>query len=83
MKPHQLIARYIRGQLAMTGLTQTEVAERLGFPNQQALSRRLTGTTPFTIDELTAVVQMLGLDYAEVVNEIQRMSRRNDVQPQS
>jgi transcriptional regulator with XRE-family HTH domain len=75
MEPHQLIARYIRGQLAMSGFTQQQVANATGIV-QQALSRRLTGQTPFSIDDLTAVVQLLGINYAEMVDEVQKMATR-------
>jgi len=76
MKPSELIARYIRGQVAVAGVTQVQLAEALGLANQQAVSRRLKGETPFSIDELVAVFQLLDIESAEVLDEIQRLATR-------
>ena len=76
MKPSELIARYIRGEIAQAGVTQVQLAEALGLANQQAVSRRLKGETPFSIDELVAVFQLLDIESAEVLDEIQRLATR-------
>lgn len=86
-KPHELVAKYLRGQLAMSGHNQAEAAAVIGVV-QQAFSRRITGKTPFSIDELTALVKYLGIDYAEMIDEVSRLAAReskrsNDVPEKS
>lgn len=46
--------------------TQSSLAESVGM-RQQALSRRLSGATPFTIDELAAIAETLSVPLAELV----------------
>lgn len=48
--------------------TQSSLAEAVGM-RQQALSRRLSGVTPFTIDELAAIAAALSVPMTELIRE--------------
>ena len=74
-QPYQYVARYIRGWIAQAGVSRQQVADELGLV-QQALSRRLTEKTPFTIDEVARLVELLGIDHGVMVDEVDRMRRR-------
>jgi hypothetical protein len=76
---HQAIATWLRGYLAERRIPHAELARRVDIP-QQKFSRKMTGKTPFTIDELTVVVRELGIDYASMVNEVANRLRRSDAQ---
>lgn len=39
---------------------QTEVARRIGMP-QQSFNRRMSGATPFSVDDIVAVARVTGL----------------------
>lgn len=71
MTPSQAIAQWLRGYVAEHRITHSELARRVDMP-QQKFSRKMNGKTPFTIDELSTVVDALGIDYAGMVNEIAR-----------
>ena len=60
------IARRIRAELAERGLTQTDLAARLGWP-QQRLNRRLTCTVPIDAVELEQVAAALGVPVARLI----------------
>jgi transcriptional regulator with XRE-family HTH domain len=49
-------------------LSQSALAQPIGM-TQQALSRRLTGQVPFTIDELTAIARTLGCPLTALIND--------------
>lgn len=50
----------VRELMAVRRWTQSDLAERLGV-SQPWLSKRLTGTTPFQIEDLDALAQVFGL----------------------
>lgn len=52
------VAANIRAELARQRVSQAQVAERLGL-SQAAVSRRLSGQTPFEIDEVAEVASLL------------------------
>ena len=56
--PTQRVASTLRGKLAERRISGAELARRLGW-SQQATSRRLTGSTPITVDELTEIARVL------------------------
>lgn len=59
----QVVAAEVRAEMARQGISQTTLAERLGWL-QNRLSRRLTdGKTavPFTVDELVNVASALNV----------------------
>jgi transcriptional regulator with XRE-family HTH domain len=53
-----LAALNVRGEMARKGFTQTRVASALGV-SQASVSARLRGVTPFSIDELVTLAQVL------------------------
>lgn len=62
----QRVADNIRAEVARRKLSQVKLAEQVGI-RQQALSRRLNGTTPFRIDELVRIAAVLDIPLAELV----------------
>lgn len=61
------IAEHVRIELANHGLSQRELAEKLGWHTQQRLSRRLTGQVSFTVEELIEVSQAIGCPFRSLV----------------
>ena len=62
------VAATIRAELARRRIPQTIVAERLGM-SQPSLSRRLTGDTPFDVNELAIVAEILGIPLATLIGD--------------
>ena len=60
------VANNIRAEVARRRLSQVKLAEQVGI-RQQALSRRLNGTTPFRIDELARIAEVLDIPLSELV----------------
>lgn len=56
----------VRAEMARTKRTQAILAHSIGM-KQQALSRRLSGATPFTVDELGRVADALGTSIVQLV----------------
>ncbi len=56
----------VRAEMARNKRTQATLADSIGM-KQQALSRRLSGTTPFTVDELGRVADVLGTSIVQLV----------------
>jgi transcriptional regulator with XRE-family HTH domain len=54
------IARAVRSALGRYSIRQSDLADRLGA-SQQAVSRRLTGQSPFLAHELLVVADMCGI----------------------
>lgn len=54
----------VRAELARRSLTQDDLARHLGLP-QPAVSRRIRGLTPWTVDELVSAAEFF--DVAPVV----------------
>lgn len=54
------VAARIRGLLAEKGITQAQVATHLRL-SQTAVSRRLRGETPFDINELASMADLIGV----------------------
>lgn len=61
-----LVASSVRAEMARRGLHQGQVAEVLGLP-RTAVSRRLTGQTPWTVDELHAIAGIFGMDLRDLI----------------
>lgn len=57
------VARRVRGLVAEAGINQREAADIIEV-SQQGMSRRLTGTTPFTLDELEVLAERLDVSLA-------------------
>lgn len=68
--PHShRVARNVRAEMARAGKNQQDIASHLGI-SQQSVSRRMSGSTPFTIDELAAIAGLLGVRLTELVREV-------------
>ena len=50
----------VRAEMARCGVTQTTLARKIGL-SQTAVSARLKGRTPFDINELVLIAQVLGV----------------------
>ena len=64
----QRVAATVRAEMARRKITQTAAASGLGM-SQAALSRRLTGVTPFDVEELSALADLLGVSTAMLVGD--------------
>lgn len=58
-----LVASSVRAEMARRSLHQGDLAAALGLP-RTGVSRRLTGHTPFTVDELHALAVMMDIPVA-------------------
>jgi transcriptional regulator with XRE-family HTH domain len=54
--------------MARTGHTQATLADLIGM-KQQAFSRRLTGQTQFTLDEIVRVADALGVPIKSLLGD--------------
>lgn len=63
--PSDRVAAVIRGELARRGIRGTVLGEWLGL-GPGAVSRRLNGWTPFSVDELGEVAGRLGVNPLDV-----------------
>ena len=70
-KAHLLLAERLREILGARRLSDAEVARWVGM-TQQKFSRKMNGTTPFTVDELYLVADALGVPVEELVAEVAR-----------
>lgn len=61
MPDTQTIAATVRAELARRGLPQKSLVEPLGI-STAAVSDKLRGNTPFTVEQLTRVAAFLELD---------------------
>lgn len=61
-----MITRRLRGKLAEEMVPNIEVARRIGMP-QATFNRRMLGTTPFDVDEITEVARVTGLRLAWIM----------------
>lgn len=64
----QQVAAEIRAVLARNQTSGKQLAGHLGI-SQFAVSRRLRGETPFSVDELSATADFLGIPLATLVSE--------------
>lgn len=66
LTPTQQTGANVRAEMARKGVSQEELAARLGF-SQSVVSKRLRGITPFDINELTLIAQHLGVPLASLL----------------
>jgi transcriptional regulator with XRE-family HTH domain len=59
----QSVASEVRAELARKRIPQADLAEVLGV-SQAGISRRLSGDTPFDVNEVAAVADFLGVPIA-------------------
>lgn len=64
--PSEAVVRRLKASLEERGLNASQLAKLLGV-RQQWLSRRLTGSVEFTIQELDDISRALGLPFVWVV----------------
>lgn len=68
LSPHEWVAAGVRAELARQRRTQSDVAELL-TTSQVTVSRKVRGLTPFTVNELYALADYLGLPVARLLPE--------------
>lgn len=64
--PSEAVAAEIRAELARRRIPQARLAALLGV-SQVSVSRRLSGETPFDLNELVKVADFLGIDVADLL----------------
>ena len=67
---HQLrgaVAATVRAEMARRHLTQSDVADAIGVP-RTGVSRRLTGQTPFDVDELAALADLFDMTPGDIMS---------------
>lgn len=62
----QRIAHAIRARLRANGVSQSAVAAALGI-SQAAVSRRLVGDVPLSLEDLDVIATQLGVGIAELL----------------
>jgi transcriptional regulator with XRE-family HTH domain len=60
------VAANIRAELARNDVTQVQVAAALGI-TQQAVSQKLSGRRPFSLDDVEVIAPMVGMAPDELV----------------
>jgi transcriptional regulator with XRE-family HTH domain len=63
------VARNVRAEMVRAAINQTDIASHLGI-SQQSISRRLSGRTSFTIDELAHIAIVLNVRLADLIGEV-------------
>lgn len=69
MKITVAVADEIRAELARRRKSQADLADALHM-TQAAISRRLSGTTPITIDEFFQICHWLGIEPGQMLDQI-------------
>lgn len=64
----RLVAETVRVEIARKRIPQTALAEALNL-SQASVSRRLSGTAPFELDEIPVVAQVLGVSVASLLED--------------
>lgn len=62
------VNRNIKAELARSGFRQSDLAQHLNI-GAPALSRRLGGSVPWTVDELTLAATFLKVPMADLITE--------------
>lgn len=65
VSPQETVAANVRAAMARQRVTGLEVAARLGM-TQSAWSRRHTGRTPFDVNEIAVLADVLGVSVADL-----------------
>ena len=60
LTPTAQTGRNVRAEMARAGVSQIDLAERVGL-SQSGLSKRLRGVVPFDVNELDAIATALGV----------------------
>lgn len=75
MNMDESIGRRVHAAMAEAGMTQAQLAARLGL-TQAAVSRKLSGERPWYTDELVNVSSLLGVSVGELFGELIRPRRQ-------
>lgn len=67
MVPHEILARRLRALTGARKIRTTHLAEATGI-NRQSLTTKLDNTVQFTYDELRRVIEVLGVDWQELLS---------------
>lgn len=65
----QRVGDNVRAEMARQRVTQSVMAKGLAM-QQQALSRRISGRTPFNVEELHRVAEFLGVSTADLMADV-------------
>nr|WP_297429770.1 helix-turn-helix transcriptional regulator [uncultured Actinotalea sp.] len=71
---HQRVAAVVRGEMARYQITQARLASALGIA-QQSVSRKRSGRTPWTLDELEVIAPLFGSTPEELVRQAGALRR--------
>lgn len=67
--PRSAVAAEVRAEIARANLHQTQVADAARIP-RTTFRRRLSGDSPFTVDELVAVADALNVSVAKFLTPL-------------
>lgn len=67
--PSQLLGRNVRAEMVRRGVSQEALARRLG-KSQAAISKRLRGEQPITVDEAVTIADHLDVPLASLLEGI-------------
>lgn len=67
--PSAIVASNVRAEMGRTRTAQAVIAKKMGR-TQQFVSRRLTGQTPFTLEEIAEIAAILDVPVATLLGEI-------------
>lgn len=65
--PVRTVADRVRKRILLAEVSQEELGLKIGL-SQPAISRRMTGTMPWRLDELEKLADALGLHLAELLD---------------
>lgn len=69
LTPSGIVAANIRAEMGRRLTSQSHLADKMGR-TQQFLSRRLTGQTNFTIEEIAQIAAILGVPVSTLLGEV-------------
>lgn len=67
--PSLAAAANVRAEVARRNITQVQIAAALGLP-QSGVSRRMKGTVPFSLDELSAMAALLDVPLSDLLDGV-------------
>ena len=63
------VAAALRAEMARHGTEQQQIADALGM-SQQAVSRRVTGQVPMSVDDITNFATVIGCPISRLLNPL-------------
>jgi len=67
--PAEIAAENVRGLMGRHQIRQTQIAVLLGI-SQAAVSKRVRGETPFSVEELTKVAGLFGVPVTDLLDGV-------------